>query len=268
MSALRTVSLKQGIIYGPVSSRRLGRSLGINLLGAGRKVCTFDCAYCQLRQPRQYGVDYGAGGTVCKRACARCRYVEPSPPESGAVHVLPTVGSVLDAIGEALREHCGLDSLTFSGNGEPTIHPQFAQIVDGLVPLRDALSPGAAITVLSNSSTLRRASVRNALRKVDVRVMKLDAGDEATLRRTNRPCPGVALVEIVEGLRSLGGVTVQTLLVDGEAGNTGEGQIASWLQALSCTRWTGSRRTARWRWCRASAWRRSPSSPVGARRPR
>ena len=223
------VHLKDGIIYGPVSSRRLGRSLGINVLGAARKVCTFDCVYCQLRQPRAYAVDYDSGVAVCKANCHSCRFTQAAPGVDPGRHELPSVAEVLAAVEAAVRANPDLQSLTLSGNGEPTLYPRFGDLVDGLVALRDRLCPMTAVSVLSNASVAARPSVRRALRKLDVRIMKLDAGDEDTFRALNRPCPGVALAGVVEGLRRLGAFTLQTLFVGGRPGNASAEQVEAWL---------------------------------------
>lgn len=232
MSALRLVQLKEGIIYGPVKSRRLGRSLGINVLGAGRKICTFDCVYCQLRQARDYPVVYDCRTAVCQRNCADCEFTRPFAAEVSTPHEFPDVQTVLAAVEQALDEYTGLDSLTLSGNGEPTVHPHFLGLVEALAAMRDRRCPGTAITVLSNAASLWRPSVRAALRRVDRRVMKLDAGSDDSLRRANRPCPGTSVEEIVEGLEALGDVTVQTLFFTGEHGNAAPGQVEAWYRAL------------------------------------
>jgi len=237
MSGLRLVQLKEGIIYGPVASRRLGRSLGINVLGAGRKVCTFDCVYCQLRQPRAYAIAYTAvEHSACGRRCAGCHYAQPWPADKETAHELPSVGAILAAVDEAVAANPALDSLTLSGNGEPSVYPEFTELVTGLAALRDRACPGVPLTILSNSSTLWRPAVRRAFSHLDRRIMKLDAGDENTFRRTNRPCPGVQFGEVLEGVRSLGAVTVQTLLVDGSSGNAAPDRVASWLDALAALR--------------------------------
>ncbi|MHB1416789.1 MAG: radical SAM protein [Chloroflexota bacterium] len=233
---MRLVYLKEQIIYGPVSSRRLGRSLGINLLGSGRKVCTFDCVYCQLRQPRAYPVDYASPASRCLRKCDACAYVQPTVGDGEATHELPSVDAVLGAVEEAIGQYPNLDSLTFSGNGEPTVYPELPVLVEGLAKMRDRKSPGTALTVLSNSSTLWRSSVRRALRGIDVCIMKLDAGDPATFRMTNRPCPGVPMEEVVEGLCSLGSPTLQTLFAAGSEGNASSPQVEAWLGAVEKVR--------------------------------
>ncbi|MCL4466659.1 MAG: radical SAM protein [Chloroflexi bacterium] len=232
MSALRPVRVKEDIIYGPVNSRRLGRSLGVNVLGAAHKVCTFDCAYCQLRQPRGYALPSNSPQAPCHRQCVRCNLAYAATGVLPSRHQLPSADEVLGAVEKALAENDAVQSITLSGNGEPTLHPQFADIVTGLLALRDRLSPEAAVSVLSNSSTAGRPTVTRALRQLDLRIMKLDAGDEATFRQVNRPCPGVSLADVVEGLRALGSFTLQTLFVGGTQGNASPEQVENWLQAV------------------------------------
>ncbi|MBZ5588347.1 MAG: radical SAM protein [Acidobacteriia bacterium] len=207
------LDLKQGVTYGPVRSRRLGRSLGINLLGSAAKVCTFDCLYCQ----------YGW-----------------TPPDSASGPDgpgLPSPQEVFAAVESALA---GLDEppsyLTFSGNGEPTLHPRFGEIVDGVSALRDRLAPGARTAVLSNSTRVHDPRVREALARLDVRIMKLDAGTEETFRRFNRPPEGVSLAEVLDGLRSLDGLTIQTLVAEGPDGNANAWEIHSWVDAVVSVR--------------------------------
>ncbi len=203
------LDLKRGITYGPVDSRRLGRSLGINLLGGTAKLCTFDCLYCQ------YGwTPSGIGDHPEDRGMA-------DPDE------------VLAAVQRALER---LDDppayLTFSGNGEPTLHPRFGEIVDGINALRDRLAPAARTAVLSNSTRVSDPRVRSALARLDVRIMKLDAGTEEAFRRFNRPLGRVSLREVLDGLRALGGVTIQTLFADGPDGNTDAEEIHAWVDAV------------------------------------
>jgi len=203
------LDLKTGITYGPVRSRRLGRSLGINLLGSAAKVCTFDCLYCQ------YGWTPAAGIPHAEREGL------PAPDE-----VLLAVESALAALDEPPAY------LTFSGNGEPTLHPRFGEIVDGVTAVRDRLAPAARTAVLSNSARVNEPSVRSALGRLDVRIMKLDAGTEATFRRFNRPIAGVTLAAVLEGLRALGGVTIQALFAQGPDGNAGTEEIRAWVDAV------------------------------------
>jgi wyosine [tRNA(Phe)-imidazoG37] synthetase (radical SAM superfamily) len=210
------LALKDSVTYGPVNSRRLGRSLGINLFPGGRKVCTFDCLYCQ----------YGRAMAV------------PGPDRRGTPPA--SVGEVLAGI-EAALAHLdpGPAYLTLSGNGEPSLHPQFPDIVDGVLALRERLAPGARAAILSNSTTAVRTSVREALGRLDVRIMKLDAGDEETFRRYNAPWPGLSLRDVLEGLRTLGGVTVQALFTAGAGGNLTPKHVGAWVGAVVSLRPVG-----------------------------
>lgn len=207
------LALKESVTYGPVNSRRLGRSLGVNLFPGGRKVCTFDCAYCQ----------YGWGDPVPKRGLL---------PES-----FPSPKEVLDGLEAALRALPEPPAfITFSGNGEPTLHPRFPAIVEGVIAVRDRMAPAARTAILSNSSTVGRAAVRAALARLDDRIMKLDAGDEETFRRFNRPAPGQSLAEILDGLSRLGDVTLQSLFAGGPGGNLDPDHVARWVEAAASTR--------------------------------
>ncbi len=207
------LELKRGVTYGPVRSRRLGRSLGINLLGGVAKTCTFDCLYCQY-------------GWTPPDAVARLDQAALASP-----------GEVLAAVEAALA---GLDEppayLTFSGNGEPTLHPRFDEIAEGLLVLRDRLAPSARTAVLSNSTRVHDPRVRAALRRLDVRIMKLDAGTETTFRRFNRPSGEVSLGRVLDGLRDLGDVTVQTLFAAGPDGNASAEDVRAWVSAVLTVR--------------------------------
>jgi len=200
---------QRGITYGPVRSRRLGRSLGINLLPAGRKVCNFDCRYCQ----------YG--------------WTDPALLDSLTEADLPAVSQVLDAVAAALGS---LDEppayLTFSGHGESTLHPRFGEIVDGVRTLRDRLALRARTAILSNSSRVADPPVRAALGRLDVRIMKLDAGTEACFRRYSGALGGLTLEAVVEGLRLLPEVTLQTLFTSGPAGNLDLAEVEAWLEQV------------------------------------
>ncbi len=200
--------LKQRIIYGPVNSRRLGRSLGINLLPAGDKVCSFDCVYCQ----------YG-----------RTRATTLAPGPEG----FPSHGEVIAAVETALRSGTECEALTFSGNGEPTLHPQWTEIVEAVRQLRDRHRSHAKLTLLSNASTVARPEVRASLARLEVPILKLDAGDDATLMAINRPAPGIGVDAIVEGLRQVPGLVVQSLMLEGAVTNSAGPAFDHWLEALA-----------------------------------
>ena len=201
------LELKEGCVYGPVNSRRLGRSLGINVLPAGHKVCTFDCQYCQYGWTR--------------------------PDCLATADGFPTVATVLAEIEAALARLPDSPSfLTFSGNGEPTLHPDFPRLVDGVIALRDRVAPSARTAILSNSTRVGDPAVRAALRRLDARIMKLDAGRQATLDAFNQPLEPLGIDELVEGLGDLGEVTIQALFAGGPAGNHNPEHVAAWLACV------------------------------------
>lgn len=206
---MSVLELQRDVIYGPVNSRRLGRSLGINLLPASRKVCTFDCIYCQ----------YG-----------RAEAVITAGTDTG----FPSVQTVLDKVEEAIRrQQTPPDYLTFSGNGEPTLHPQFPEIVAEILRLRDRVCPDARVALLSNSSRVHRPEIREAIAQLDDPIMKLDAGDPATLAQISRPAAGVTLERIVEGLAELPHLVVQSMIISGQAQNCEGEAHEAWLATLA-----------------------------------
>lgn len=200
--------LQDGIIYGPVRSRRLGRSLGVNVLPCAYKLCSFDCIYCHY------------GRTEVKS-------VAPSRE-----HFL-TAREVLAALERTLRNRQDFDAITFSGNGEPTLHPGFAELAAGARGLRDRHAPRAKLVLLSNASTAHRPDVREALGHFDLPVLKLDAGDARTLARVNRPAAQVGIEEITGALRQVPNLTVQSVIVAGHLGNADDEAVERWLDALA-----------------------------------
>jgi len=204
------------IIFGPVQSRRLGVSLGINLLPKNKKICTFDCVYCE------------------------CGWTKPNHSFLEAPY---SRTDVKDSLEEALRRitenKSGLDSITFGGNGEPTIHPSFSEIVDDAIILRDTYFPEVKISVLSNATQLDRASVVSALKKVDSPILKLDAGSESTFQLINKPIIGISLNQIISNLTNahIEKAIIQSLFLRGhykgiDIDNTTESEINLWLKNL------------------------------------
>ena len=169
------MNLQSGLVYGPVRSRRLGTSLGVNLSPQGRKTCNFNCAYCQ------YGwTDF---------------------PVRGA---FPSSADVIEAVDRALVENPDVDTITVAGNGEPTLHPEFARIAEGLFHARAQRAPKAKLALLSNGSTLDRIDVKYSLSRFGVRCMKLMP------RRDDLPPPrraGHPAARLLAGLRSVGHLT-------------------------------------------------------------
>ena len=205
------LKLKNGIIYGPVMSRRFGPSLGINLLPESRKACSFDCVYCH---------------------CGWTEY--HSSNASKIARFFPSLMEIESAVVDAIELERGaeLNALTFSGNGEPTLHPRFAEVVDSVLMIRDRALPGVAVQVLSNSTTLYRRRVVEALGRLDRRVMKLDAGTEELFAAINRPAEGVELENIVDGLSKLEDVTIQTAFMAGSVDNSGDEAVEAWIDKL------------------------------------
>lgn len=210
---LKPMSLQTGIIYGPVRSRRLGVSLGINILPETYKVCSFDCLYCQY------------GWTP-----------RPSGDASHALKDLPKPCSVAAALERELmiivRKKHRIDTLTFSGNGEPTLHPEFPSIVESALALRDRYLPQSKLAALSNSTTIYRPEIRAALNRLDLRIMKLDAGNEETFQQLNGPAQSVYLKDIVDGLRGLDDVVLQSLFVQGRVTNADPDSVAGWVETV------------------------------------
>lgn len=181
-------------IFGPIHSRRLGVSLGINLMPDDGKVCTFDCLYCEAGFNAQ-----GSGTTGLPTRQQVARLLE----------------SRLKNMSEADQP---LDVITFSGNGEPTLHPEFAGVIDDTLRLRDRYYPAAKVSVLSNSTRLDREDVCEALRKVDNNILKLDSALTATIRLIDRPTsPSFTAEKVIAELEKFAGqCIIQTMFLRGE----------------------------------------------------
>ncbi|MDD7705834.1 MAG: radical SAM protein [Bacteroidales bacterium] len=203
-------------IYGPVHSRRLGISLGINLMPADGKICTFDCIYCECG----YNSD------------RRTRSHHPSRQQ------------VAEALERQLRkmhdDNQHPDVLTFAGNGEPTSHPDFPSIIDDTIRLRDELCPKAKVSVLSNSTFITKPAIREALMRVDNNILKLDTVNADYIRRVDRPTqPSYNVESIIENMKLFEGhIIVQTMFMRGttdeglDVDNTSEDFVAPWLEAI------------------------------------
>lgn len=201
-------------IFGPVHSRRLGTSLGVNLTPNDGKVCSFDCLYCEAGFNAQ-----GPGTTGFAPRTEVARLLEAK-------------------LAEMLSAGDRLDVITFSGNGEPTLHPDFAGVIDDTLALRDKYYPGAKVSVLSNSTRIGLAGVAGALRKVDNNILKLDSAVTATMRLIDRPVSANFTSEkVIEELKQFSGqCIIQTLLVRGEhegvtIDNTTPAEIDALIQA-------------------------------------
>lgn len=201
-------------IFGPVHSRRLGVSLGINLMPADGKICSFDCIYCEC----------GFNGAH------RPHQKRPTREE---------VAAGLEERLKIMKEEGVLpDVLTFAGNGEPTSHPQFAGIIDDTIRLRDLYCPQAKVSVLSNTTFANRPDIFNALLKVDNNILKLDTISPEYIRLVNQPVGHYNVDEIIETLKAFKGkVIIQTMFMKGtsngvDVDNTGDKYVLPWLEAV------------------------------------
>ena len=204
------LQLQKGIIYGPINSRRLGSSLGVNLLPADFKACPFNCAYCQY------------GYTPIKGFITESNDID-----------FPSVSQVIDALTDALDEYPCVNYITFSGNGEPTIHPHFPEVVHEIKRVKSKIAPRAHLAILSNSAMVSKDNIRRALAELDDRFMKLDAGNEETFKKYNRPHRSVTFDSIIDGLKKLDSIVIQTLFTSGEHGNSSEKQISDWIDKIA-----------------------------------
>lgn len=201
-------------IFGPVHSRRLGVSLGINLLPADGKVCTFDCIYCECG----FNADH--------------RSKQPLPTRE-------KVRSALEARLRDMQQNGPTpDVLTFAGNGEPTAHPCFPEIIEDTLALRDKYFPNAKVSVLSNSTFIHRPAVFEALNKIDNNILKLDTVDEEYIRVLDRPTGHYSIREIIEGMKAFkGNCIIQTMFLKGsykgqDMDNTSDKFVLPWLEAV------------------------------------
>ena len=201
-------------IFGPIKSRRLGISLGVNLLPADGKICTFDCIYCE------------------------CGFNSERRPKRR----IPQRHEVADALEMKLAEMKAdgalPDVITFAGNGEPTVHPQFNEIIDDTIALRDRYCPDAKVSVLTNATMLSKPTVFEALLKVDNNILKLDTVDTAYIQRVDRPNGRYDVREIIGYMKKFGGkAVIQTMFLKGEVdgvdvNNTVEEYVAPWIEAV------------------------------------
>ncbi len=213
-------------IFGPIHSRRLGISLGINLLPADGKVCSFDCIYCECGFNKDH------------------RPTLPQPTREEVAQKLEAKLQEMQAEGQLP------DVLTFAGNGEPTCHPHFAEIIDDTIRLRDQYCPKAKVCVLSNSTFIHRQQVHDALMRVDDNILKLDTIDPLYINKVDRPNGTYDVKAIIERMKAFNGhIIIQTMFMRGvwrkgvrregemvSVDNTGEEFVGPWLDAVKSIR--------------------------------
>ena len=207
-------ALFENIIFGPIRSRRLGLSLGVNLLPTHSKLCNFDCIYCECG----WNADHATSRRFNSREQVRTRLEE--------------------VLSQMVADSTPPDVLTFAGNGEPTMHPDFEAIIDDTIALRDRLCPSAKVSVLSNATMIGRESVRRALNRVDNNILKLDSAFDKTVRLINNPCGKYSVAEVVDNLRKFDGKFIlQTMFLRGEylgerVDNTTDEEVTAWLRIV------------------------------------
>lgn len=202
--------IREETVFGPIHSRRLGSSLGINLLPQKGKICNFDCIYCECGWNRDGLQD----------------------------KTLPSAADVRNALEDKLRslraEGVGIDSITFSGDGEPTLNPEFPQIIDDTLALRGRYYPEAAVSVLSNATRAHIPEVFKALRKVDNPIMKIDAPTAELAARINNPAPGYDPLKVADALRGFGGdFILQTMFLKSSDFDSSSPEVLDgWMQIV------------------------------------
>jgi len=202
--------LWQGIIFGPIHSRRLGTSLGVNLLPSTGKFCNFDCIYCECG----WNADGRTNETLPKAADVR--------------------SALEDKLSKVLIEDVPVDNITFSGDGEPTLNPDFPQIIEDTIKLRDIYIPYACVSVLSNATRLSDPAVFEALRKVDKPILKIDAPTNELCGRINRPYKSYDVEEVIENLMKFNGdFILQTMFLSSSDFDSSSSEVLDgWMKIV------------------------------------
>jgi wyosine [tRNA(Phe)-imidazoG37] synthetase (radical SAM superfamily) len=209
MSSLQAQRIVQEVVFGPFDSRRFGRSLGVNPLPRGSRLCNFDCIYCECAAsswPLQFEL-------------------QPQFPEADDVR------RALVAAADTLAPE-DIDTITIAGNGEPTLSPHLNHIVDVVAEARYRDWPCARTVILTNGTTCQRPAIRAALAKLDERVVKLDAGTNWILDQMNRAAGKLSIAELVRRIAALPHVVIQSMFVHGPVDNTSDEHIQAWIECL------------------------------------
>jgi wyosine [tRNA(Phe)-imidazoG37] synthetase (radical SAM superfamily) len=195
------------LIYGPITSQRYGTTLGVNLLGA-EKVCSYNCGYCHL------------GPTQLTMNKIRKDYE------------FPTTEQLAEAFREYIKKSVAIDAVVISGNGEPTLHPAFDEVVAEIMRLRDEHLPDKRVIVLSNGAHLDTKKVAAGMNLVDERVIKVDAGNDTLMQKINDPLVRINMAKFLVGVRKLKDCVVQSLFIDGEFNNVSNEAIDEWMEVI------------------------------------
>ena len=209
MGTLQAQRSVQDAVFGPFDSRRFGRSLGVNPLPRGARLCNFDCIYCE-----------------CATSSWPLQF-ELQPQYPDAEDVRRALADAADTL-----QPGDVDAITIAGNGEPTLSPHLDEIVDVVTEARDRDWPWARTIILTNGTTCQRRSVRGALAKLDERVVKLDAGTNWILDQMNRAAGRLAISELVQRIAALPDVVIQSMFVHGPVDNTQPEHVEAWIERL------------------------------------
>ena len=198
------------IVFGPIYSRRLGSSLGVNVLPVIGKLCNFDCVYCE------------------------CGWNKDGKSDNRFPKLAEVEAALEAKMTKAASEGVPVDSITFSGNGEPTMNPDFPEIVDATLRLRDKYFPNAKVSVLSNAYLVGRESVAKALMKVDNPILKIDASSDELIRSINKPVGTYRLRDIIDSLKKFNGnFILQTMFLRSPDFDTAAPEaLESWMDIV------------------------------------
>ena len=198
------------IVFGPIFSRRLGSSLGVNILPTVGKLCNFDCVYCE------------------------CGWNKDGKSDGRLPHLEEVEAALEEKMSRAAADGVPVDSITFSGNGEPTVNPDFPQIVDATLRLRDKYFPKAKVSVLSNAVLVGRKDIAEALKKVDNPILKIDASSDELVGKINKPVGTYRLADIVEALKGFeGNFVLQTMFLRSpEFDTTSQEALEGWMNIV------------------------------------
>jgi wyosine [tRNA(Phe)-imidazoG37] synthetase (radical SAM superfamily) len=210
---LKRYSLQRGIVYGPVQTRHLGFALGVNLLPTDDKICSFNCIYCQYAWSK------------------KSRLAPAHDPLE-----IPSVDQIASALGPRLEQLSSdgksIDAISICGNGEPTLHPKLSEIIEMAKGLCDRYQPQARLAMFSNSSTLGDETVRATLDRLDVKMMKFDAGSEEIFHQLNHLHTPIYMGDIVAALKEMKNIYLHSLFVQGRITNADPDSIGLWIERL------------------------------------
>lgn len=213
---LNESNLMRGIVHGPLTNSRFRHHLELNILGDEAKVCSFDCGYCHL------------GATHLRLNKVKHEVSFPSPEDIGQ--------ELAQVLTRLQTEGIALDRICISGNGEPTLHPEFVKVIQNVLSVRDTHYPGLAVAVLTNGALLDNRKISDALNSVDERIVKIDAGNEKLFKAMNAPLSRASLARVLVGIQSLKDVIVQSLFTQGVVDNTGLPHLDDWMEAVAMVR--------------------------------